>query len=71
MKARQRISVTVLVAAVAAALAPAASAAERFVPGEALVRYERGTTAAERAAARDRADVVLEDVLGTARGPNS
>ena len=57
----------VLVAAVAAALAPAASAAERFVPGEALVRYEPGTTSAERAAARERADVTLEDVLGLPR----
>ena len=54
---------TVVVAASAAALAPAASAAERFVPGEALVRYEAGTTPAERAAARDRAAVKLEDVL--------
>jgi thermitase len=59
--------VLVLVAAVAAALAPAASAAERFVPGEALVRYEPGTTSAERAAARERADVTLEDVLGLPR----
>ena len=57
----------VLVAAIAAALAPAASAAERFVPGEALVRYERGTTPAERGAARDRAEVLLEDVLGLPR----
>ena len=42
----------ILVAAVAAALAPAASAAERFVPGE---------------AARERADVTLEEVLGLPR----
>ncbi len=57
----------VLVAATAAALPPAASAAARYVPGEALVRYEPGTTPADRAAARDRADVTLEDVLALPR----
>ncbi len=57
----------VLVAAAGAALAPAASAAGRFVPGEALVRYERGTSSAERASVRDRADVTLENVLGLPR----
>jgi subtilisin family serine protease len=57
----------VLVGAAAAALAPPAGAAGRFVAGEALVRYEPGTTAAERADARDRANVTLEDVLGLPR----
>ena len=31
------------------------------------MRYERGTSPAERAAARDRADVTLEDVLALPR----
>ena len=48
------MAVMVLVAAVGAAVAPAASAAGRFVPGEALVRFERGSSSAERASARDR-----------------
>jgi subtilisin family serine protease len=61
--ARAHIVVLVLGAALAATLAPTASAATRFVPGEALVRYEPGTTAAARAAARERADVALEHVL--------
>jgi len=61
------MAMMVLVAAIAAALAPVANAAGRFVPGEALVRYEPGTSPAERAAARDRADVTLEDVLALPR----
>ena len=58
----------VLVAAAAGAvLAPPAGAAGRFEPGEALVRFEPGATAAQRAAARDAADVTLEDVLALPR----
>ncbi len=64
---RNCIGMMVLVAAASAGLAPAASAAARFVPGEALVRYEAGATPAERAAARDGAAVTLEDVLGLPR----
>ena len=64
---RNCIGMMVLVAAASAVLAPAASAAARFVPGEALVRYEAGATPVERAAARDGADVTLEDVLGLPR----
>jgi len=56
-----------LAGAAAAALAPPAAAAGRFVAGEALVRYKAGTTAAERAAVRDQANVTLEDVLGLPR----
>ena len=67
MRARLQIAALVLVAAGAAALAPTASAATRYVPGEALVRYEAGTSPGERAAARDRADVKLEDVLALPR----
>ncbi|HMJ96235.1 MAG TPA: S8 family serine peptidase [Thermoleophilaceae bacterium] len=67
MRPRQLMAVMVLATAIVAALAPGASAAGRFVPGEALVRYEAGTTPAERAAARERADVTLDDVLALPR----
>jgi thermitase len=40
---------------------------QRFVPGEALVRYERGTDATERRELRDAADVDFEDSLALPR----
>jgi thermitase len=60
----------VLVLALAAALPAGASAelktqtsGQRFVPGEALVRYESGTAAAERRELRGAADVEFEQSL--------
>jgi subtilisin family serine protease len=58
-----------------AAVAPAAAGAEvkvqgadqRFVPGEALVRYASGTDASERRDVRGAADVAFEQSLGLAR----
>jgi subtilisin family serine protease len=55
-----------------AGVAPAANAAEprelRFEPGEALVRYEAGTSAPERREIRADAGVALEDSLLRVRG---
>jgi subtilisin family serine protease len=61
--ARLPIAALFFGALIVAALAPTASAAQRFEPGEALVRFEPGTPASARAAARERADVTLENVL--------
>jgi thermitase len=72
-KLRRRL-LAVLVATSAAALAPAAEATPRidrtaldraptFAPGEAIVRFERGTDAGERLAARRAADVAFDRSL--------
>ena len=52
-----------LVPASAAVAAPRLEATEGAVAGEAIIRFEAGTAAAERAAARDAARVELEQVL--------
>jgi len=68
--ARKLMAVVATSAAVAAVGGGSAAAdvetktsQERFVPGEALVRYERGTVAAERGEARREAGVAFEDSL--------
>ncbi|HEX6584924.1 MAG TPA: S8 family serine peptidase [Thermoleophilaceae bacterium] len=75
--ARKSTALLVLAAALAAAIAPPAGAQtprldlegwnERFVDGEAIVRFKPGTSAAERRTARERADVRLERRLEVAR----
>jgi thermitase len=55
--------VVALLPAASAAAAPRLDASGSAVAGEAIVRFEPGTVAAERAAARDAADVELERTL--------
>jgi thermitase len=55
-----------LAAAIVLVLAPGASAAQRYVPGQVIVRYVPGASAAERAAANRLAGV--DQLLGAVRG---
>ena len=55
--------VVALLPAAGAAAAPRLDSSGSAVAGEAIVRFEPGTVAAERAAARDAANVELERTL--------
>ena len=65
---RMRICLPAIAAAVAAALTlPAAAAAESVVPGQVLVRYEPGSSTADRSAARADAGTKPIEGLGMPR----
>jgi thermitase len=64
---RMRFFLTAAAAALAAALLPAAAAAQDVVPGQVLVRYEPGSSSADRAAARANAGTAPIEGLGMAR----
>ena len=72
-RSRRLAALTTAALAAACILAPSAGAkiadavarseAGRYVPGEAIVRFEPGTTGADRRAARREADVDFDDTL--------